>query len=52
MGTAQTKPEDILTQDEINELTDTFEMFDEDGGGTISVEELGQVCDFFLLFLV
>ena len=44
MGGMQSNPVDNLTQEEISELTDTFNMFDDDGSGTISTEELGQVC--------
>ncbi|XP_067937631.1 calmodulin-like [Watersipora subatra] len=43
MGGLQSNPIDNLTQEEISELTDTFNMFDDDGSGTISTEELGQV---------
>lgn len=43
MGQLKSKPEENLTQEEISELTDTFNMFDDDGSGTISTEELGQV---------
>ena len=44
MGSLQAKPIDNLTQEEIKELEDTFNLFDDDGSGTISAEELGQVC--------
>lgn len=43
MGSLQAKPIDNLTQEEIKELEDTFNLFDDDGSGTISAEELGQV---------
>lgn len=43
MGQLKSRPIDNLTQEEISELTDTFNMFDDDGSGTISTEELGQV---------
>lgn len=43
MGGLQSNPIDNLTQEEISELTDAFNMFDEDGGGSIDTEELGQV---------
>mgnify|MGYP001794529272 CR=1 FL=1 len=43
MGSLQAKPIDNLTQEEIKELEDTFNLFDDDGSGTISEEELGQV---------
>ena len=43
MGSLQAKPIDNLTQEEIKELEDTFNLFDEDGSGTISAEELGEV---------
>lgn len=45
MGNLKSNPVDNLTQEEISELTDTFQMFDDDGSGTISTEELGQVSE-------
>jgi len=49
MGNLQNKPIDNLTQEEIKELEDTFNLFDDDGSGTISAEELGQVCNILNL---
>lgn len=43
MGNLQHKPIDNLTNEEIKELEDTFNLFDDDGSGTIDSEELGQV---------
>ena len=34
---------DQLSQDQIQEFRDAFSLFDSDGSGTISVEELGEV---------
>ena len=42
MGSLQAKPIDNLTQEEIKELEDTFNLFDDDGSGTISAEEIGR----------
>lgn len=46
MGNLQSKPSDNLTQEEIKELEDTFNLFDDDGSGTISAEELGHVSSY------
>lgn len=35
----------VLTEDEIKEMKEVFEIFDEDGGGNISVEELGKMME-------
>jgi len=43
MGGMQAKPTDNLTQEEIKELEDTFNLFDDDASGSISADELGQV---------
>lgn len=43
MGNIGSNPKENLTLEEIKELEDTFNLFDDDGSGTISAEELGQV---------
>ena len=52
MGGLQSNPVDNLTQEEISELTDTFNMFDDDGSGTISTEELGHVCIIMYIYSI